>query len=64
MTLIFYHSSVVVPEEEQDLPHLPSPLEVIVQASQQTHYFPQNDEDRQVDKTESVSTDFSITLYN
>ena len=51
-----------IPQEKQDLPHLPSPLEIIVQASQQTHYFAQDDGCIEVAGAKKEKMDFRIFL--
>ena len=61
--------SVTICKEEQDLCCLPSPLEIVVQASQQTHYFPQDDGVGQIKKSKGTNIPFSsflnmISSYN
>ena len=51
-----------IPEEEQGLNHLPSPLEILVQASQRMHYFAQADNDCPIEGTADNLNEFSSFL--
>ena len=51
-----------IPEEEQGLNHLPSPLEILVQASQRMYYFAQDDNDRPIEGTADNLNEFSSFL--
>ena len=59
---MFFLFSVIILQEQQDLSRLPSPLEIVIQASQQTHYFAQDDGVGHIEKLEEESMPFSSFL--